>query len=382
MTDAPLQLSRRGLLIASAALAAASRLRARRTPVIGEMAPFAERVSDVLAVAPLPPDDAGVGASVAFVYADLERQLMSRGVDPPSGQKLPEGFLAATTVLPLTSNAFMFGLTSEWWETFGFEPFAIGRSLEVGEPPERVLIYAGGIDTDRVRSALLAAGYQEIDQETGGSYLTFGETWSPDTVVGRMGVGGLNQAALGDGLVIFTRQASTIQRVTQVAAGYEPSMLELPGWSDLMMTFADDTVGLIALYPAALANLGNISAMRQVAFGVREGADDTDLRESEAGSEPASVDALPETRAHVQVRIRYVNEVTARQEARAIPERWATMSSAVAQQPMAELMLIEEARVDDNDPTVAALDFRANGAAATWYRLIDENDLAPFVPMG
>jgi hypothetical protein len=380
VTRTPLQLSRRGLVVASAALAAANRLRAVQTPVVATTAAFSERLGDLLNIAPLSPDAPGAGTGVAFTYVDLERQLVSRGIAPPVGQDLPAGFMAATAALPLKSNAFMFALTPEWWETFGFEPFAIGRSLEVGEPPERVSIYADNIGTEQVRSALLASGFQEIDQETGGSYLTFGESLSPDTPVGRMGVGSLNQAALGDDVVIFTRQEATIQHVTQVMAGYQPSMLELSGWSELMTTFADDTVGMIALYPAALASLGDVSAMRQVAFGVREGADDTDLQQSLARSEPATVDALPETRARVQVRIRYVDDLTARREAAAIPERWNEMRSALSQRPMTDLMLVEEAWLDDNDSTVVALDFRAKEGAGLWYRMIDQNDLKPFVP--
>ena len=385
-----LPLSRRTFVAGSAAVAGMAILGRHvaaqtpsASPVSGDIAPFQERLGELLALVP-PVEGAADGQPLAFTFADLDRQLASVGLPHPAGDTLPEGFLYASEVLPLLSNAFRSALMPEWWETFGFEPLQVGRSLEIGGPPDTISIYAGGIDPARVREALLNAGYTEVDQETGGSYLTFGDEIGPDSLVGRLGVGAMNQAVLGDDLVIFARNESTIQQVTQVMSGNAPSMLDEGDWAPLLGTFADDTVAVIALYPDSLSSLGDVSAVRQFAIGVREGADNTDLQETlgsgvgEMGL--TSIEDFPPTRARVQVRIRYTDEATAASEAEAIPQRWQQMLSPLTQQPMINLMLVEDARVAESDPTIAAVDLRVKGPSGWWYQLVFQNDLAPFVP--
>ena len=379
-------LSRRGLMIGGAVVAfgACRGVGAQApaaSPVAGVSTPFIDRLNELLAIAPATAADAAGEQSVLLSFADLERQLTAVGVPAPSGGDMPEGFIQVIEALPLSSTAFRYGLSPEWSSTFGFEPFSVGRVLEVGEPPNMVTIFAG-VDTERVRAALLESGYQEIDQETGGSYLTFGDDFSPSTSVGQLGVGSMNQAALGEDLVVFTREESTIQQVTQVMAGYAASMLEQGSLPDLMATFAADTVGVIALHPSVLSEFGDVSAIQQIALGVRAGADNRDLQAGASTEDAPSAAALPETRARVQVRIRYSDEAIASAEADAIPERWAETNSLRTDQPLSELMLIEEAGVVEGDPTVAAIDFRVNGPAGRWYQLIYNRDLAPFVPAG
>ncbi|HYH12605.1 MAG TPA: hypothetical protein VD789_09655, partial [Thermomicrobiales bacterium] len=172
-----------------------------QTPVAEAFAPFADRINELMALVP-----AQTGADsedmLALTFADPQRQLASVGVPAPVGEDLPEGYLAVTESLPLSSNAFRFARAPEWWETFGFEPLQVGRTLEVGAPGDSVTLFTGGIDPERVRAALLAAGYQEVEVEMGGSYLTFGEDFGPDTAVGRLGVGSMNQAVVRDDAVV------------------------------------------------------------------------------------------------------------------------------------------------------------------------------------
>jgi hypothetical protein len=375
--------SRRAFLIATAALAAGARATCAQTPTA--LPAFVDRLGELLALVP----DGLVGATdesiSAYTYADLGSQRASLGLDAPVGDNLPEGFLAGVESLPLSHNAFSFALTTEWSDTFGFAPLEIDRMLVAGEPPNAISIFAG-VDTERVRAALLAAGYTEVLQETGGSYLTFGDDFDPSTSVGRLGVGSMNQAMIGQGLVVFTRDEGTLQQVTQVAAGLAPSTLETGGWPALMATFSADTVGVMALLPGMFARSGDASAMRQAAFGVRAGATSIDIWEADdAGTElpePTSIADVPETRARVEVRIRYADVETAASEAEAIPERWESMTSVMNERPLTELMLVQSAGVAENDPTVAAIDFRVKGPGGWWRQLVERADLAAFVPEG
>jgi len=352
-----------------------------QTPEALELAPFADRINDLMA---LVPSEAGMDsdAMLALTFADQERQLSAVGVPAPVGDELPEGHLAVTEGLPLRSTAYRLALDPEWWETFGFAPLEVARTLVVGAPGNAVTLFAGGIDPERVREALLAAGYEEVEVDTGGSYLSFGEGISPDTVVGRLGVGSMNQAVILDDTVVFTHREAMIQQVVQVIDGSAPSMLEQGGWADMVSTFSADVVGMMGVYPSILADLGDVSDIRQLAFAMREGADNRDL-DAAGDVQPATAAAdMPETRARVEVRIRYVDADLARREAEAIPRRWSTMASMFTGQPLTELMLVEKARVSDRDDTVATVDFRVQGPAGRWISILENRDLEAFVPTG
>jgi hypothetical protein len=360
-----LALSRRSLLIGSALAAAAAKPVVAQTPVASPVAAgaFVEHIDALLAMAPAELVEVTETSLSPFTYADLATQLAAVGMPKPVGDTLPEGFIAATQGLPLAHSAFQNALTPAWSDTFGFWPFEIDRMLVAGEPPNGIAIFAG-IDTDAVRAALTASGYTEVLQEIGGDYLTFGDDTSLATEVGRLGLGGMNQAVVRDGVAIFTREEAMIQRVTQVMAGLSPSILETGGWPNLMPTLAEDTVGVVAVAPAAFSRSGDASAIQQATFSVRAGAT------GEEGSPGA----------RVQARIRYVDVATAAAEAEAIPERWASMASVVNGEPFTELMTVESAGVAPGDPTVAAIDFEVNGPAGRWYQMVTIGDLAPFVP--
>jgi hypothetical protein len=377
-----LTLSRRSLLAGAAVLATTARHTSAQTPVATPVAAdaFLERIAPLFAMTPAELVEMTEDSFAPFTYADLASQLASVGLPTPNRDTLPEGFLPGTQALPLSHNAFQFALTPAWADTFGFWPLEIDRVLVAGEPPNMVALFAG-IDTERVRAALMASGYRVVLQEIGGEYYSFGDDFSPTTEVGRLGVGSMNQAVVRDGTAVFTRDEGTIQRVTQVMAGLAPSILEVGGWSDLMTTLAGDTVGLVAAGPSAFARSGDASAILQLTFSVRAGATNPDPEADPDPTEATTIAELPETSARVQVRIRYADAATAAEEAEAIPERWESMESA-ANEPFTDLMLVESAGVAPGDPTVAAIDFRVKGPAGWWYQLLYRSDLGPFVPQG
>lgn len=376
--------TRRDVLIgalAATALAIPVRWAGAQTPVAAPVAgtAFLDTIAPLLAMTPAEQIEMTESSRTPLTYADLTTQLASVGVSKPVGDDLPERFIPGTNALPLSHQAFRFALTPAWADTFGFRPLEIDRVLVAGEPPNSIACFAG-IDTERVRSALVASGYQEMLQETGGEYYSFGDDISPATDVGRLGVGSMNQAVVRDGIAVFTRHESMIQQVTQVMAGLAPSVLEVSAWPDLLTTLADDTVGMIAVAPSLFPQSSDASAILQATFSVRAGA--MSPGSDATPVEGATIEDLPETSARVQVRIRYVDAATAALEAKAIPERWEDAASLATGQPLTELMLVESAGIAPSDPNVAAIDFRTIGPADRWYQLLYRDDVGPFVPQG
>lgn len=379
-----LALSRRGLLLGALALTAAPRAMAAQTPTALAVPPFAGRFGELFGMVPPMPDDPEHPPRIAFTWCDLQRQLAAIGVPAPSGEALPEGFLSGTMGLPMRHAAFLFARDPLWPDTFGFEPFAVRRFLEVGVPGNSAAIFAG-IDTARVREALIASGYAVVSDSGQGAVLTFGDELRLDSPVSQLATGNMNQAVLLDGIAIFGLDRETIGQAPAVLAGSVPAAADLGGWSALAGTLADDVVGALALTPAAFAEPGGAVTIREAILAIRAGADDRDIWEADDRGErlpqPGSIAEVPPTRARVQARIRCVDASTAAREAEAIPERWATMTAeGFGGLPYEELMLVEHAGIADTDPTVVAIDFRALGPASWWRELVDRRDLAPFVP--
>jgi hypothetical protein len=334
---------------------------------------------------------------IPYYYADLAGQLAAVGIERPDASRapgeLPEGFFEAAMALPLAARAFETGLDPAWFETFGFNPYAVGQTLYLSSPPNVVTLFAGGFDRATVERALVASGYQTVLQETGGTYYSFGDDISPDTPVGRLGLGAMNQAMVHDDLLVFAQNEGDLQAVTHVVAGYEPSMLEQELWAGMPPLFSSDTVGLIPLAPSVL-ELGPLPStpaatpvtgetagrIQYLAFGVRAGARSPSLSLVGEGTPQATpLGEQAGEQARVEARVRYERAELAAQEAEAIPERWESTPSMFTGQPYSELMELDDARVSEQDATVVEIDF-VSEVPNRWIQLIHTRDLAPFAP--
>lgn len=357
---------------------------------------FSERIGTLLGAAPKREiEDA---APVSFYYADLAGQLASAGIERPDADRqlteLPAGFAEATMAIPLASRPFVAALDPEWFSTFGFNPLAIGQSLDLFDAPNVVSIFSGGFDPGRVERALEASGYQPVLQESGGSYWTFGDDLALDTPVGRLGAGQMNHAMVSDAFLVFAQREEDVQVVSWAIAGNEPSMLDQEVWAEMVSMFSRDTVGLIPLAPHVLRNMsgaaspvaspvpeGGFGEVTYLAFGVRAGSRSAPLAlvgEGTPEPEPAS-DAAPLVPARIEARIWYGSEETAAREVEAIPVRWAETSSIFTGEPYSDLMKIEDARVSEQNPHVVEVDFVAD-IPNRWTQLIHSADLTPLVP--
>ncbi len=244
---------------------------------------FADRITPLLAAAPeMELDDS---MPLGFYYADLAGQLASLGVERPHPSQqmtgLSDSFFAASVAIPLASRAFQSGTDPEWYQTFGFNPFAIGQALEIAMPPKTISIFQDGFERATVEAALEASGYSMVLQETGGDYWTLGDDADLESTVSRLSFGTMNSAFVTDDVLVFAQLEADIQAVTQALAGYAPSMAEQGLWTGMVGEFASDTVGLMPLAPSLLGSAFDPSAtpapavavdVQYLAFGVRAGA--------------------------------------------------------------------------------------------------------------
>lgn len=390
-------LSRRAVLGAGAALTLALALpggaAARQTPPEDDAMDVQDRLERLLAAVPV--DDVDTDAPIPFYYADLAGQLGAAGVERPNPAgpttALPPGFVEATMALPLAARAFESGRSEEWLATFGFNPYAVDQALTLAEPPHVVSFFRGGFSRERVEAALEASGYQVILQETGGSYYSFGDDISPETPIGRLGLGAMNQAMVTDDLLVFAHDEGDLQAVTQVVGDYQPSLLEEPGWAEVAPRFPADTVGLIPISPELVAGLpvevatpmatpvGAGAGLERIVFGVRAGSRSEPLALVGDGTPAATPVGEPGVPARVEARLWYGSAELAEREAEAIPARWREGASALTGQPWPELMALDAATVMADTPEVVALSFTAP-VPNRWVQLIHTRDLAPLAP--
>lgn len=392
-------LTRRGFLIGSAALALGARnmVDARQaTPARDGLSAFVDRIGPLLAMAPMM--EMSGETPIPFYYADLERQMVAAGVDLPDPNvafdSLPVGYVEASLALPLAAQAFQVGLTPEWFETFGFNPFGVSQAITLHGPPDVVTIFAGEFDVDRIETVLDASGFQRLEQEIGGSYWTVGDELDLQSPVGQLGVGTMNHAAVYEDALVFTQREADVQEVTHVVAGNVAPMLEQEIWASMIELFSPDTVGLIPASPTVMLAMGapeegdsatpvsdDAIVVEYLAFGVRAGAVSEPLSlVGEGTPEATPVSHLAGVPAEVEVRIRYGDAAVAEREAEAIPQRWGELASPFSDAPYAELMELHDARVHDEDASVVAVDF-VSDVPNRWIQLIQTRDLAPFMPV-
>lgn len=81
-----------------------------------------------------------------------------------------------------------------------------------------------------------------------------------------------------------------------------------------------------------------------------------------------------------QVRLAMRSEGDAEAAVEIAAERWETLDSLVNGEPYSELMVLLDAEVSDDEPTVAAFDFDAGAAGNRVFQLATSLDLLPFSP--
>lgn len=391
-------ISRRTFALAAAGLAVASWApqTAAQTPIQMETADLADRLTPLIELAPTYLPSVGNPAP-PFYYADLQAQLASVGIDqfdPDSAEtEFPDGFREALLGLPLAATAYQVGLVPEWLPTFGFAPFSVHQALTLNASPDAVTMFSGGLDPERVRTALTASGFEQADEEEDAQVYSYPDAADPGSVVFQLGLGTMGHAVLVDDTVVFSQQKSGARRVARVSAGMEPSMAEKEPWTELLPTFSSDIVGLIPLYPEAMMVPGQQPAatpvarassggLQYLAFGIRAGSMNAPLSlVGEGTPEATPADGFQAEPATIEARLRYGSSEQAAQQAEAIPEAWKAGRSALTGEAFDEILTLQSSSVSGADDRMVSLDFVTVDSVNSWIQLIQGRDLSPFLPI-
>ena len=87
--------------------------------------------------------------------------------------------------LYLKDMLLSFTKTKELWDTPGFGPADVTRTMVLGDPPETTRIYRGSFDGDRIRALLAASDYEWVET-VGGTVMTIGREGEIDLCGGSM----------------------------------------------------------------------------------------------------------------------------------------------------------------------------------------------------
>jgi hypothetical protein len=134
----------------------------------------------------------------------------------------------------------------------GFDITLIDATIQAGEPPEWVSVFAGGFDTAEVDRALTTyepwASFVEVDEEDGIATYRFGEEGDRDferrTAARQFGES--VRVAVADGTVAWTRSDATFDATISAAAD-GPSLLDVDGVRDVARALDEATAHLAVI---------------------------------------------------------------------------------------------------------------------------------------
>lgn len=247
----PFRLTRRAALAGSVAAIAAPRMIAlAQTPSASPvtrggtyMADARDRLRSLLALIPMEVLGGPDPTSELFSWGDLQTQFFAHGIADPMTQT--DAVVEATVPLAITDDLMPYAMDRQVQEAIGFSALEVHQVLVAGVAPDRVAIYAGGIDAAGLVATWEAAGYERTTGEHG-DFWTLGEEGEPDFArPGPLALGSLNNVAvLADDIVVFTRTSALLQTVMakQGATAADDANLAM-----LIDTLPADTVSAVAV---------------------------------------------------------------------------------------------------------------------------------------
>lgn len=207
------------------------------------MADARDRLRSLLALVPADALGGPDPTSELFSWVDLEVQLNAHGI---SGT--PEGIVPAISMLTASDELMPYAMNEETIAALGFSVLDVHQILVAGAPPERISIYAGGVDFAGITAAWEATGYE---RRTGdhGDYWTLGEEGDPDfSLPTPLNIGSMNNVALlADDVAVFARSYATLERVLAHQAAEGGSAAGDADLNLLIDTLPSDTVNVLAV---------------------------------------------------------------------------------------------------------------------------------------
>jgi hypothetical protein len=380
----------------------ASRSLAQGTPVgDGD----ASRLASLLAMIPGSMAAQAVESGLAFTYADVTTQLETVGIEgfEAGSGEVPDGYVQATNVLAIAAQAYSFALEPAFITTFGFSPLSAQEVLTIGAPPHELTVFRGGLPVADLPAAWEASGFARETTADGIDIWTAGKEGELDltSAVSQYGLGGLNNVAIFDDVVVFGRFFTDIEAVAAHNAGGGESFIDEADYATLIGSLYPETVSALGLNGSLLdlrslliagdpgmtvseiEETSPIPEYDQALFAITAGAvgeDFTPTGEGTAAAAPIDDGAVAD--AIVQVRLRFASEDDAVSAIASIETRWNSMTSIVSARPYTDVMTIVAAQPDPADGAIAAIDFRPIEHPAVWYNLVLQRDLLPFAWIG
>jgi hypothetical protein len=249
------RVSRRRIVAGAAALALTVPLRASaQTPEASPvarggnyMADARDRLRDLLSFVPVTALGGPDPAAQLFDWVDYDAQFAGFGITDPYDE---ESDLVSSTVPLYTSDPLIqYFLVPELPELVGFRPLDVHQALVAGNPPDRLVIYRGGIDTASLPERWEAFGYERKSGDAG-DYWTIGEEGDMDlqNPLQRMVFSNFNNVAiLDEATIAYTSSSARLQVVMALAAGDGEAATADPELDVLIEAMPSDAVNVLAL---------------------------------------------------------------------------------------------------------------------------------------
>lgn len=207
------------------------------------MADARDRLRSLLALVPAEALGGPDPTSELFSWNDLETQFFAHGIDDPMTQT--DKVVDATVPMAITDDLMQYAMDSSVREAVGFSALEVHQVLVAGVSPNRVAIYAGGIDAAGLAPAWEAAGYTRMTGDHG-EFWTLGENGELDIArPGPLALGSLNNVALlADDTVVFARTAALLDTVLARQGATAADDADL---ATLIDTLPADAVSAVAL---------------------------------------------------------------------------------------------------------------------------------------
>jgi hypothetical protein len=177
-------------------------------------------------------------ASIA-TFCDFDAETAALGLTKPAVGAADDEIGRWTGQMPglAVPRDFSFLLTPEWKEYTGFEIAQVSQSVEIGDPPEVVTMYAGTFDRDTATETWTAGGYRKIEDDGEIGVYSFAEddSFSPDVPLQRMFLARRNNAAIiGSDLVMFAPTLDLLREAIGSATGETSALGAAPGVAALL----------------------------------------------------------------------------------------------------------------------------------------------------
>lgn len=348
--------------------------------------------------------DPGTGlveqTSIVATFADFDAETAALGLTKPAAGASDEEITDWLRRMPglAVPQDYSYLLTPEWREYTGFDAAQVSQTMEVGEPPAVVALYAGSFDRATAIETWVAGGYEEIEDDGDVAIYSIAEDQSFDlsNPIQQVFLARRNNVAIvGNELILFTSSLDLLRAALASATGAAPPLGEAPGVATLLgntprlasgavvsgsaiQTLPVDIIGStpdeIATAISEQQSQDQVPPILLALVGVTPGGPMPTLDLTNPDATPAP---SPET-ATLELSLLMLTMDAAQQAIDIVGERLETAVSLRSNQPFTEIFASWELAVGEDAP-VARLSFTLqNALPKIWMDLLFARDF-PFL---